>query len=97
MNVRISFGWDSLESRRCKSRINMMGKIVGGRVAINSGDYLISGNTRTRSANSAKFRTIGAKSNVHKNSFPRTIPAWNQATDADVAEIVAYCSCTSLD
>ena len=31
-----SLGWDSLESRRCKSQINMMGKIVGGRVAINS-------------------------------------------------------------
>ena len=93
-----SLGWDSLESRRCKSRINMMGKIVGSRVAINSEDYLISGNTRTRSANSAKFRTIGAKSNVYKNSFfPRTIPTWNQTTDADVAEIVAYCSSTSLD
>ena len=55
-----SLGWDSRESRRCKSWINMMGKIVGGRVAINSEDYLISGNTRTRSANSAKYRTIGA-------------------------------------
>ena len=66
----------------------------------NSEDYLISENTRTRSAiiNSAKFRTIFAKSNVYKNSFfPRTIPAWNQTTDTDVAEIVAYCSSTSLD
>ena len=65
--------WDSLQERRKNYRISIMKKIVSGRVAINSDDYL-----RTRSVNSDKFKHNSTKTEVFKNSyFPRTIPQWN--------------------
>ena len=41
-------GWESLESRREKARLNLMNKIVGGRVAIPLEEYITRGSTRTR-------------------------------------------------
>ena len=80
--------WDSLESRRQKSRIAMMDKITKGKVAIDPQDYLSPGITRTRSANSKKYRSIGARTVVYKNSFfPCTIPQWNNTSDSTVSVI----------
>jgi len=90
--------WDTLEERRRKARITLMDKIVGGRVAINQEEYLTKGTTRTRSANSVKFRTIGAKTLIYKNSFfPRTIPQWNSTPDSIVAEIGADIGTNLMD
>lgn len=76
----------------------MTGKIVGRKIAINLEDYLIRGNTMLRTTNCANFKTIGARKNIYKNTFsPTTIPVYNQTTDADVAEIIAYWSSISLD
>ncbi len=75
-----SMGWDLLETRRREARLRLMDKIVGGRVAVNLGDYVTEASTRTRAVNSLKFRCIGlgAKSLPYKNSFfPRTISDWN--------------------
>ena len=52
--------------------------------------YLINGNACIRSANSAKLRRIGGKSNVYMNSFCPHVTE-------NVAETVAYCLSTGLD
>ncbi|KAK2156576.1 hypothetical protein LSH36_209g01010 [Paralvinella palmiformis] len=41
-------GWESLESRRGKARLNLMNKIIGGRVAIPLDEYITRGSIRTR-------------------------------------------------
>lgn len=64
-----TLGWDPLEEPRRKARINMMDKIVGIRVAVKPEDYLTRASTRTRAANSHKFRTIRAKTVIYQNSF----------------------------
>ena len=73
-----SLGWDLLETQRREARLWLMDKIVGGRVAVNLGDYLTEASTRTRAVNSLKFRCIGAKSVPSCfMCFPRTISDWN--------------------
>ena len=62
--------WDPLDDRQHKSRVNMMNKIVSGRVAINIDEHLTRASTRTRSANSIKFRTLSAKTVLYQNSLP---------------------------
>ena len=59
--------WDPLEDRQRKSRVNMINKIVSGRVAINIDEHLTRASTRTRSANSVKFRTLSAKTVLYQN------------------------------
>ncbi len=83
-----SLGWQTLAERRTNSRLSMMNKIIGGRVAINKHDHLVESNTRTRSRNSVKLRQLSARTLVYKNSFfPRTIPDWNETRDEQIAEI----------
>ncbi len=83
-----SLGWPTLTERRTNSRLSMMNKIIGGRVAINKHDHLVESNTRTRSRNSVKLRQLSARTLVYKNSFfPRTIPDWNEMRDEQIAEI----------
>jgi len=68
-------GWESLESRREKTRLNLMNKIVGSRVAIPLEEYITRGSTRTRSVNNDKFKLYAARTLAFKNSFfPRTKP-----------------------
>ena len=87
-----SLGWDSLENRRRKSRINRVGRIVGVRMTINFEDYLFSRNARTRATDRAKLRTIGLKTNIYENLFfPRTISVWNHTRDVGVAQSAAHC------
>ena len=81
--------WDSLQEQRKNSRISIMKKIVSGRVAINSDDYLTQNNTSTRSLNSDKFKHYSTKTEVFKNSyFPSTIPQWNNTPDQTVNTLV---------
>ena len=85
VTFRPSQEWDSLQERGKNSRISIMKKIVSGRVAINSDDYLTRNNTRTRSVNSDKFKHYSTKTEVFKNSyFPITIPQWNNTPDQTV-------------
>ena len=80
--------WESLQSRRQKGRIRYMNKIVSGRVAVASQEYLEENLTRTRSVNTRKFKLIPTKTNLLKNSyFPRTIVEWNKTPDSTVAEL----------
>ena len=65
-----------------------MNKIVSGRVAVVTDDYLEQGITRTRSVNSNKFKLISTKTVIFKNShFPRTIVEWNKTPDNLIAEL----------
>ena len=83
-----TLGWDTLQYRRQHNRIRMMTKIVKQKVAIPSEAYLSPANTRTRAANSYKFRHIAAKTSLFQNSFfPRTIPEWNTYSDTDLLNI----------
>ena len=76
----------------------MMNKIVSGRVAINIDEHLTRASTRTRSANSIKFRTLSAKTVLYQNSFfPRTVVEWNNTSDIVVGEIGNYLSADCLD
>jgi hypothetical protein len=81
-------GWESLESRREKARLNLMNKIVGGRVAIPLEEYITQGSTRTRSVNSDKFKLYAARTLAFKNSFfPRTIPVWNKTPNSIISDL----------
>ena len=83
-----TLGWDSLQTRRQKGRLRYMNKIVSGRVAVVTDDYLEQGITRTRSVNSNKFKLISTKTVIFKNSyFPRTIVEWNKTPDNLIAEL----------
>ena len=62
-------GWDSLQNRRKNSRIRLMDKIMGGRVAITLADYVTTATTRTRTVNSQKLRLLSTRTLVFKNSF----------------------------
>ena len=76
-------GWVSLESRRRNARLTLFDRIVGGRVAINTKDYLSEASTRTRSTNSTKFRQITARTTQYQHSFfPRTVKEWNSTPDS---------------
>jgi len=67
---------NTLESRREKSRLKYLNKIIGGRVAISNEEYITSNNSRTRSVNSRKYKHYRTRNLVFKTSFfPRTIPS----------------------
>ena len=77
-----TLGWDTLESRREKSRLKYMNEIIGDRVAIPHEEYITLNNSRTRSVNSRKHKHYRTRTLVFKNSFfPRTIPVWNTTPD----------------
>ena len=87
-NMIDKLGWESLESRRKKSRPNLMNKIVGGRVAMSLKEYITRGNTRTKSINSDKFKLYVAPTLVFKNSFfLQPIPVWNKITKSIISDI----------
>ena len=69
-------GWESLTTRRVKSRLTMMFKITHGLVEVPH-QHLVAGDSRTRGAN--KFREIAASKDAYRQSFyPRTIRQWNK-------------------
>ena len=69
-------GWESLTTRRAKSRLTMMFKITHGLVEV-SHQHLVAGDSPTRGAN--KFREIAASKDAYRQSFyPRTIRQGNK-------------------
>ena len=78
--------WDTLASRRTKTQLTLLYKILHNHVDIPPDHYLIPGHTRTRSNHKYKFRQIPTSKDYFKYSFfPRTIPVWN-SLPASVAE-----------
>jgi hypothetical protein len=68
-----NIGWESLESRREKARLNLKNRRAGGRTVIPLEEYITPGSTRTRSVNSDEFKLYAARTLAFKNSFfPRT-------------------------
>jgi len=81
-------GWESLESRREKSRLNLMNKIVCGRVAEPLEEYITRGSTRTSLVDSDKFKLCAARTLGFKNSFfPRTIHVWNKTPKTRISDL----------
>jgi hypothetical protein len=78
--------WDSLETRRRRTRLTMMYKITNDLVGINKMDHLIHiTNSRTRKNNNSNFQQIHARLNIYKFSyFPRTIKEWNALGEEQV-------------
>ena len=71
--------WETLESRRMKSQLIMLFKIINDLVDIPAEEYLTPASTRTRALHSKKLRQYPTKADTFKFSiFPRTIPAWNR-------------------
>ena len=67
--------WESLETRRLKSRLVMMFKIKHDLIDVPATSYLTSGDARTRGSS---YRQPTASRDVYKYSFfPRTIRDWN--------------------
>ena len=80
--VSVCKSW-SVVLTEIKARLNLMNKIIGGRVAIPLEEYITQGSTRPRSVNNDKFKLYAARTlslafnclTFFKNSFfPRTIP-----------------------
>ena len=86
-------GWESLESRRTKTQLTFMYKIINNLVDITPQPYLEPGNARTRSNHNLKFRQIQTKRDTFKFSFfPRTIPIWNSlpASSAEAPSLASF-------
>ena len=102
-NMLERLGWEPLQERRAMACLTIMKKILSGRVAINCDEYLERSSTRTRTANSAKFKHYRTNTEVFKNSyFPRTVPLWNGMPDQFVNTLTEVSGCpvalgTSLD
>ena len=85
--------WDTLASRRTKTQLTLLFKIVHGIVDIPPDQYLIPGHSRTRSNHKYKFRQISTSKDYFKFSFfPRTIPVWNSlpASVAEASSLVQF-------
>ena len=76
----------SLESRRTKAQLVIMYRIINNLVDVPASQYLLPASSRTRAANSHKYRQISTSTSYYKNSFfPYTIITWNTLPSA-VAE-----------
>lgn len=76
-------GWDSLESRRKKARLNLMYKLTHKLINIDTSKYLeIHSEMRTRGSHLFKYRIPKFYKDIFKFSFfPRTIKDWNSLPD----------------
>jgi hypothetical protein len=71
-------GWETLETRRAKSRLVFMYKIVQGLVAIPASNYFTPAPGRTRRSHSMKFLQPHAPKDYYKYTFfVWTVPLWN--------------------
>ena len=85
--------WDTLETRRSKSQVTMMFKIINGLVDIPAADFVTPASTRTRSHHGKKLRQYATSTDTLKYSFfPCTIPLWNSlpATLAEAPDLVSF-------
>ena len=88
-----NLNWETLETRRTKSKFTMMFKILHGLVDIPADDYLTPASTRTRALHTKKLRQYASFSDAFKYSFfPRTITTWNylSASIADAPDLVSF-------
>ena len=82
--------WDTLVTRRAKSQVTMLFKIVNGLVDIPAADFVIPASTRTRSHHDKKLRQYATSTDTLKYSFfPCTIPLWNPLP-ATLAEALTW-------
>ena len=78
--------WDTLDSRRAKTQVLLLYKIVNNIVDIDANQFLTPGSTRTRANHTKKFRQFSCKHNTFKYSFfPRSVVMWN-SLPKDLAE-----------
>ena len=85
--------WETLESRRTKSSLTMLYKVVNDLVDIPASTYLTPGSSRTRSSHSLKFRQCQCSLNSFKYSFFQvTVIHWNSlpATVAEAPDLVSF-------
>ena len=85
--------WDTLETRRSKSQVTMMFKIINGLVDIPAADFVTPASTRTRSHHGKKLRQYATSTDTLKYSFFLcTIPLWNSlpATLAEAPGFVSF-------
>ena len=77
--------WLPLKERRRDIRLAFLFQIIKGGVAVQAEDYLTKADSRTRNLHAHKYRHINSNSDQFKNSFfVRTIPQWNDLTEASV-------------
>ncbi|CAB4025778.1 Hypothetical predicted protein, partial [Paramuricea clavata] len=71
--------WDTLETRRKRTRLCMMYKLSRGLLNLNTENVLVpSQETRTRNSHTFKYRVPRATKDIFKYSFyPRTLTEWN--------------------
>ena len=79
--------WDTLETRRRKSRLTLMYKLTHGLIDIDTRKYLIQhSQCRTRGSHQFKFRVPNENKEVFNFSFfPKTIADWNCLPEAIVS------------
>ena len=85
--------WETLQTRRAKTRLILLYKAINKLVAVDSHLYLIPHHTRTRLQHAHTFQHISTAQNYHRYTFyPRTIPLWNQlpATIAEAKNIDTF-------
>ena len=76
-NMLHELKWDSLQQRRCKSRLTMLYKMSNDLIDISHSDYLIP-STLSHHATGTHFIRPYSMTNYQKFSFfPRTIGQWN--------------------
>ena len=76
-NMLNELKWDSLQQRRCKSRLTMLYKMSNDLIDISHSDYLIP-STLSHHATGTHFIRPYSMTNYQKFSFfPRTIGQWN--------------------
>ena len=88
-----NLNWETLETRRTKSQLTKMFKILHGLVDIPADDYLTPASTRTRALHTKKLRQYASSTDALKYSFfPRTITTWNSlsASIADAPDLVSF-------
>ena len=91
--MQADLNWETLETRRAKSQVTMMFKIMHGFVDIPAADYVTPASTRTRSHHTMKLRQHASSTDTMKYSFfPCTIPLWNSlpATFADAPDLLSF-------
>ena len=85
--------WDTLETRRPKSQVTMMFKIINDLVDMQAADFVTPASARTRSHQGKKLRQYATSTDTLKYSFfPCTIPLWHSlpATLAEAPDLVSF-------
>ena len=88
-----NLNWETLETRRTKSQLTMMLKILHGLMDIPADDYFTPASTRTIALHTKKLRQYVSSTDALRYSFfPRSITNWNSlsASIADASDLVSF-------